>query len=163
MAFKALDQVFDPRLPLPGSNGKTYYVPEADAELGTWATAVVTAGMQITMGEEPSAGAPPLQLDDSEENALYKRILGETWDALEADGYGYATQKFFAQTGLIWIALGGEAAEAFWNSGGDPKASMTRSARRARRPASTTTAVASMTRPRGSTSGTKSRKGSSKP
>jgi hypothetical protein len=158
MVFKPLHEVFDGRLKLPGKDGKIYHIPEPDRELGLWCTAMMAAGLAVNMGEEPTEGMPPLQLDDEGEEALYKRILGPVWDELGADGHGFATQRHFAQTAFFWIGMGEEAAMQFWNSGGDPKALAPRAARR-QRPAPTastrSTVAASTTLSPGSTSGTK--------
>jgi hypothetical protein len=169
MAFKALNEVFDGRLALPGKDGKVYHVPEPDAELGAWCTALFTAGVAISIGEKPpEGGLPELQLDDDAEDAMYLRVLGRALlDELRADGCGATTVKFFGQTAFIWIAAGTEAAEAFWNSGGDPKASAPREARRAAMKAQATastppTVAASTTRRVASTNGTKPRKAPSK-
>jgi hypothetical protein len=164
MAFKALNEVFDGRLSLPGKDGKIYYIPEPDSELGTWCTAMFSAGVAIQLGETPPEGLPPLQLDDTAEDAMYKRVLGEALlEQLKADGYGHGTIRHFGQTAFIWIAAGTEAAEAFWNSGGDPKASAPRRQRRTRATASTTSTVVVNTTPEvGSTNGTKPRKAPSK-
>lgn len=167
MAFKKLNEVFDARLPLPGDGDKIYFIPEPDAELGAWCTAMYVAGVRINMGEEipEGDGIPPLQLDDDDEMSLYRRILGtELIDQLAADGKGYATIRMFGQTGFIWIGAGTETAEAFWNSGGDPKASAPRDQRRqAAKKAQATgttrsTGAASTTNRAGSTSGTTHRK-----
>jgi len=158
MVFKPLHEVFDGRLKLPGKDGKIYRVPEPDNELGLWCTAMMAAGLAINMGEKPGEGMPPLQLDDDDEEALYKRLLGPVWDELSADGYGFATQRHFAQTAFFWIGIGEEAAMRFWNSGGDPKASAPRAARRQRAaPTASTrsTAVANTTLSPASTNGTK--------
>jgi hypothetical protein len=167
MAFKALNEVFDGRLALPGKNGKIYHIPEADAELGAWCTAMFTAGVAINLGETPpEGGLPPLQLDDDAEDAMYLRVLGkDLLEQLYADGYGHSTVRLFGQTAFIWIAAGKEAAEAFWNSGGDPKARAPRARRQASAPvtdSTPSTAAASTTPGAGSTSGTKPRKAPSK-
>lgn len=168
MAFKALNEVFDGRLALPGKDGKIYRVPEPDAELGSWCTAMFAAGVAINIGEKPpEGGLPPLQLDDDAEDAMYRRVLGqELLDELRADGYGHVTIRLFGQTAFIWIAAGNEAAEAFWNAGGDPKApAQTRAIKRATRQAtgSTRSTAGASTTPRaGSTNGTTSRKAPSK-
>jgi hypothetical protein len=159
--------VFDGRLALPGKNGKIYHIPEADAELGAWCTAMFAAGMAINLGEPPpSEGLPPLQLDDDAENAMYLRVLGkELLEQLYADGYGHGTIRLFGQTAFIWIAVGKEAAEAFWNSGGNPKVRAPRDRRRTSAPgtdSTPSTAAANTTRRRVSTSGTKPRKAPSK-
>jgi hypothetical protein len=168
MAFKALNEVFDGRLELPGKDGKTYHIPEPDAELGAWCTALFAAGVAINIGEAPpEGGLPALQLDDDAEDAMYLRVLGRPLlEALRADGYGHATIRHFGQTAFIWIAAGAEAAEAFWNSGGDPKASAPRAARRAAKrlasASATSTAGVPTTLRAGSTSGTTRRKAPSK-
>jgi hypothetical protein len=169
MAFKALNEVFDGRLALPGKDGKIYHVPEPDAELGAWCTAMFAAGVAINLGEDPPAGGlPPLQLDDSAEDAMYLRVLGEALlEQLRADGYGATTVRLFGQTAFIWIAASAEAAEGFWNSGGDPKASAPgRAQRRAAKPPASvstpSTAGASTTPGAASTSGMPPRKAPSK-
>lgn len=163
--FKSLDEVFDGRLALPGKNGKIYHVPEPDRELGLWCTAMIAAGLAVNMGEEPPReGMPPLQLDDTDEAALYRRVLGPVWEELRRDGYGFATQRLFAQTGFIWIGAGEAAAMEFWNNGGVPKASTPpRDQRRHpdRAPSSSSTpstAAASTTQPPASTSTTRRRR-----
>jgi hypothetical protein len=159
MAFKPLHDVFDGRLKLPGDDGKIYCIPEPDQELGLWCTALLSAGIAINLGEKPTDDMPALQLDDDDELALYRRILGPVFDELAADGYGFPTQKHFACTAFFWIGLGEEAAQQYWNSGGDPKASAPRAARRHPRPAPTasmsSTGAASTTPSQGSTNGTK--------
>lgn len=169
MAFKALNEVFDGRLALPGKDGKIYYVPEPDAELGAWCTAMFAAGVAINIGETPpEGGLPPLQLDDDAEDAMYLRVLGkELLEQLRADDYGHSTIRLFGQTAFIWIAAGNEAAEGFWNAGGDPKApaptrAQKRAAARQATASTPSTAAASTTRRAGSTNGTTLRKAPSK-
>lgn len=161
--FKALNQVFDARLHLPGPDGRMYTVPEPDRELGLWCQALFAAGLAANFGQEMPAGAPPIQLDDDAEDAMYRRVLGQAlWDEL-GEAYGYTTQRFFALTAFLWIGGGQEVAAEFWNAGGDPKASMPREARRraARAPRSASmqsTGAASTTPPAVSTSTTTRRR-----
>lgn len=173
MAFKNLNEVFDGRLALPGPNGKVYRVPEPDAELGLWCTAMYTAGLASQLGQQMPDGSslPPLQLDDDAEDAMYRRVLGPVHAELLADGYGLPTVRFFAQTAFFWIAAGPEIAEAFWNAGGqpDPKAQApNRAARRAAKTAppatasTSSTAAARTTRKAASMSGTTPRKAPSR-
>jgi hypothetical protein len=161
--FKNLYEVFDGRLALPAGE-KMYYIPEPDEELGLWCTAFCTAGIAAQSGQDlpPGHKLPPLVLDDEQEKAMYIRILGPVWDDLNADGYGFATQRQFALTALLWIGLGEDAAQTFWNSGGDPKAWQPRRNRRAAQQATVpstastrSTGAASTTRGQGSTNGTK--------
>jgi hypothetical protein len=162
--FKDLYDVFDGRLALP-AGGKTYYIPEPDEQLGLWCTAFCTAGIAANQGIDlGTRKLPPLVLNDTEEKAMYVRLLGPVWDELAADGHGFSTQRLFALTALIWTGLGEDAAMTFWNSGGDPKASQPRRNRRAapaaapRTVSMPSTAGASTTPPAGSTNGTKRRR-----
>lgn len=156
--FKNLYDVFDGRLALPAGE-KIYYIPEPDEELGLWCTAFCTAGIAADQGIDlGDRKLPPLVLDDDEEKAMYVRVLGPVWDELAADGFGFATQRQFALTALLWIGLGEDAATTFWNSGGDPKASAPRRSRRApvtapRTASMPNTGAASTTQPVASTSG----------
>lgn len=162
MTFKPLHDVFDGRLPLPGKDGKIYYIPEPDEELGLWCTALLAAGVAVNLGQEITESMPALQLDDADEHALYRRILGPVWEELGADGYGFATRRHFAQTAFFWIGIGEEAAKQHWNAGGDPKESAPRAARRHPTPAPTastpSTGAASTTPGQGSTNGTTRRR-----
>jgi hypothetical protein len=165
MGFRDLDELLDDGLPLPIS-GKIYRIPPADAELGLWCQRLISLGMAVQMGETLPEGAPPLTLDDDDENALYRRLLGSrqnaegewvggVFDELIADGVNWERIKIVGQTAMFWVGAGRELAEAFWNAGGDPEAFPPR-----RRPskASTRTAAGSTTKRAGSTSGTRSRK-----
>lgn len=163
--FKPLYEVFDGRLKLPGEDGKIYCIPEPDEELGLWCTAFCAVGVAANLGQPLGGeGLPPLVLDDTSERAMYVRLLGPVWDELAADGYGFSTQRHFALTALLWVGLGEEAAKTYWNGGGDPKASVPRSIRRApapspRQTASTSsTAAASTTPPPDSTNGMRRRR-----
>lgn len=169
MAFKTLNEVFDGRLALPGDNGKIYRVPEPDAELGMWCTALYAAGLAMHIPEAPTPEhLPALQLDDAGEDAMYRRVLGPVFAELAEDGYGFSTQRFFAQTAFFWIAAGAEVAETFWNAGGSPKVEAPNRQERRHPPAPPAakratasmrnTAAASTTPQAGSMSGTKPRK-----
>jgi hypothetical protein len=168
MPFEALDKVWDRRLgPLPGPNGKTYYIPEADAEFGLWCVRAFALVERAANGEpDPAAGPPPqLHFEGPEEEAMQRRALGaEQLEQLRADGFGLPTINHFTTTAIVWHAQGREMAEMYWNAGGDPArfqtAALQRLPRAARR-ASTNGGAASTTKTPGSTSGTRSRKGSS--
>jgi hypothetical protein len=64
-----------------------------------------------------------MELDDGEEFDLYKLLLGDVLAEMKADKVPWPKIQFCANTALIWIAMGDQAAEAYWISGGDPKAS----------------------------------------
>lgn len=166
MPFNALDQVFDPRLPLPGRNGKVYQVPEGDTELGLWCVRVFAIANAAANGEEIEGDPPQLRFTGSDQDALQERLFGaELLAELRADGLGRKTIEFMAQTVIFWHACGREVAETFWNAGGRPEDFLPAANRAARRKAagtrSTSTAAASTTQSARSGSGTKSRKTSS--
>jgi hypothetical protein len=159
MGFQDLDTLFDDTLPLP-IGGKVYVVPAPDAELGLWCQRMVSAGLMIQAGETPPENMPKLTLNDEDEEALYRRMLGDTYNELINDAVSWPRIQLIGQTALLWIGSGRPLAEEFWNSGGDPEAFPP--ARRRTRPGSTSTGEARTTRRRGSTSGTTSRRGGSK-
>lgn len=167
--FGDLDERFDPDLTLPIS-GVKYVIPSPDAELGMWLQRLMAIGMSIQNGGKPES-IPPLKprvghpedveitadggvVGDGDEHALYRRLLGPAWDQLWADKVPWAKIKMVGETASLWVGSGVPAAEAYWNSGGDPEAlAPNRAARRSR-----ATGGANTTRSRNSTSGTKSRK-----
>jgi hypothetical protein len=159
MGFQDLDALLDDTLSLPIGD-KVYIVPAPNAELGLWCQRMVAAGLMIQAGQTPPESMPKLTLDDEDEEALYRRMLGDAFDALLADGVSWPKIQIVGQTALLWIGSGRPLAEEFWNSGGDPEAFPP--ARKRTRPGSTSTGEARTTKRRGSTSGTTSRRGGSK-
>lgn len=170
MSFKALDQVFDPRLKLPGrldpetgQPSKFYYVPEGDLEVGLWCVRMVLAvGELQRTGKTPEGPPPQLRFEGPQETELQRRLLGDALLAeLAADGVGKATVDFMTQVAVVWHSSGIDMAEAYWNSGGNP-GDFLRAARRAaqRQQAKNLIATggANTTRRPASTSGTRSRK-----
>lgn len=149
MAFKNLNDVFDPRLPLP-IGGKLYYVPEGDAETGLWCTSLVAAAATVADGGEPAPPGVQLRFEGRAETAVQRRLLGEELFAeLMADGIGKPTLDFITQTVVIWHAFGRDMAEKFWNAGGDSvdfQRAQSRAGRRARSTTSTSGAAARKTR-----------------
>lgn len=162
MAFDDLDQYFDDTLSLP-VGGKTYVIAGPDAETGLFCQRLMTAGVAASAGLPTPASMPDLKMDDDAETAFYRRILGDVYDQLVADGVSWPKIQIVAQTAFFWIASGKEMAEAFWRSGGDPKASSASAAPNRASRRSTSTAAARTTKPRASTSGTKSPRKNSTP
>lgn len=158
MTFKALDEVYQDFLALPGPNGKTYRVPEADFETGLWCTRAFVAAEIVANGGELPPDVPQLKLDGDDELTLQRRLLGEALlNELKADGAGKPKIDFFTSTAFFWHAAGREVAEAYWNAGGraeDFLHDANRAARRRR--ASTSTAAGSTTQRPASGSGTRS-------
>ncbi len=182
MAFADLSEFFDDQLHLP-INGVVYHVPSPDHELGLWVTALVSAGASIQQGLDPTEAGnkaiPQLRFEgeegdeNSDEAKLYRRLLGDAYVRMVANGVSWPRLKFVAEVTMLWIVAGEQAAEKHWNGGqaGDPKAIAAavnppnRAERRAgpRVTGSTPTASASTTGRPGSTKATTSRSTGRKP
>lgn len=152
-AFQVLDEFLDDSLTLPVKfrDGVIHEVtiPGPSAENGLRIQALMEAGLRMAAdGSEPSAEV----LDDAAELDMYRAALGPRYDELRAE-LDWPRFKHVSLTAVIWITQDGDTAEHYWNSGGDP--SLLAPNREARRNASS--AAASKTRKRGSTSGTSTR------
>lgn len=149
MAFQAVDELLSDGLDLP-LGGTVYRVPAPSAEIGLRTTAIMQAAAAAADGGK----ADEQVLADAAERDLYRDVLGTAHDAMVADGVEWPALKHAAITSMVWIVQNKDAAERYWNSGGDPsRLAPNRAARR------NSSDAASSTRPRGSTSGTKSRQG----
>lgn len=151
-AFKVLDEFLDDSLTLPVKfrDGVIHEVtiPGPSAEDGLRIQALMEAGLRMAAdGTEPDAEV----LDDAAELDMYRAALGPRYDELKAE-LDWPRFKHVALTSVIWITQDGDTAERYWNSGGDP--SLLAPNRETRRASS---AAASKTRKRGSTSGTSTR------
>lgn len=130
--------------------GKKYRVPEYSAEVGLRVEAVLAAG-------RGQAGQRHQQvLDDEAEKDLYRDVLGPAYDQLLGD-VSWPMLKHCAVTAMFHFNLSEQMAEAHWNRGAPGGKAPARSSRPATRP---TTAAASSTKRRASTSGTRSRRSS---
>lgn len=143
----AFDDTFDDTLELP-VKGKTYGIPSPPADVGVRTERLMTLGRkrallqfkQQRLAELEAAGTTPqdderlgprdeltpaeldeadrLADDDPTEDSLHRRLLGDAYDQLLADGANYATLRHVGITATIWVGSGREAAEAYWRSGG---------------------------------------------
>lgn len=176
MAFKDYKE-FSAPLILP-IMGKEYVIPEVSAALGAKLMLAVERAQQImaviNRNEEAAAKAeaegktppepeeiPSFDYDeDDNEEQLYKDILGpEVLAQMEKDNVPFSSIKLAGLTGYHKFLYGMDAAESFWNSGGDPKALAQNLAGIQESTDSTTsTGEATTTKRRASTSGTRSRK-----
>ena len=158
--------------------GKTYRIPAPSAELGLRIEALMAAGAAheryqamaraaIAQGKEPPK---PKELPnkyrqlltDEEERDLYQDVLGPAWDELVEAGMPWPLLKQVAIGAMIRWHMGEDAADAHLRalvSRPNPPAAGNRASRRA---ASKRTAAATTTKPRASTSGTTSRRISSR-
>lgn len=130
--FQDLDDFFDAALELPIS-GKVYRIPSPDPEVGLYVQRLMEAAAWINDGQLPPGEAPKLKLNDDEEVDLYETVMGSAMAEMRADKVPWAKIMLAAQTAFIWIGAGDAAAEAFWTSGGDPKAVSTQANNRAER------------------------------
>ncbi|MEU8950895.1 hypothetical protein [Streptomyces sp. NPDC048489] len=151
MAFNELGELLDGTLKLPIS-GKTYVVPAPPASTGLRVQAIMQAAATAADGGKINE---PI-LADAAERDMYLDVLGTAHAEMIADGVDWPTLKHAAVTAMVWIVQSKDAAERYWNSGGDP--SQLAPNRKARRSSS---AAAKSTQYRGSTSTTTRRPGKS--
>lgn len=122
MAFKELDEWFDSSLKLP-IKGKVYRIESVDAATGVWCQRLMSVAVQASSGKKVSEkDVASLDLDDDQELDLYQRTMGDTYAEMVDDGIPWEWIKHAGTTTLLWIANGTDAAEAFWNAGGNPEA-----------------------------------------
>lgn len=156
-AFEALDAFLDEYLELPvkGADGETrvYRIEEPSAEDGIRIEKITMLGARLAAG-----GAPPDQpvLGDDEERNLYRMCLGDTYDALLADGVRWAAFRHVSMTAMFWVVTDKETAREFWRTGQRPGKAVNRAARRAQaKPGTSASDEARRTPSQGSTSGTR--------
>lgn len=155
--FEALDELFDESLELP-IKGKTYKIPSPSAEDGLKVQRITTMASRLM---EKGEAVDTELLDDEEEQDLIQLCLGPTQAEMVANGVDWAWLRHAGLTAMFWITAGAEAAEKYWNTGGNPELlAPNREARRAAK--KNGSAAANGTRKRGSTSGTSTRKASAK-
>ncbi|KAA6220600.1 hypothetical protein CP973_00300 [Streptomyces albofaciens JCM 4342] len=153
MAFKELGELLDETLQLPVA-GTVYTVPAPSAEVGLRVQAIINAAAVAADGGRVDEQV----LGDAAERDLFRDVLGTAHGQMVADGVPWPALKHSAITAMVWIAQDKAAAEAFWNSGGDPnRLAPNRAERRAR------SGAAKSTPNRGSTSGTSGPKARPRP
>lgn len=117
MAFKDLQEFFDPTLRLP-IGGKTYVVESVDAKTGIWCQRLFTTGAQAASGlAVTEADVAQLELDDEQERELYEKVLGAAYDEMIVDAVPWEFLKHAGITAFMWVAVSRDAAEEFWASG----------------------------------------------
>jgi hypothetical protein len=151
-AFQVLDEFLDDSLTLPirFRDGVIHEIsiPGPSAVDGLRIQRLMEAGLRMAEdGSEPDAEV----LDDAQEIDMYRAALGPRYDELRTE-LDWPRFKHVALTSVLWITQDGDAAERYWNSGGDP--SLLAPNRETRRASSD---AAKSTRRRGSTSGTSTR------
>jgi hypothetical protein len=147
VAFNALGELLDETLTLPVKD-KTYTVPPPSAATGLRVQAIMQAAAVAADGGKVDEAV----LKDAAERDMYRDVLGTAHGEMVADGVPWPTLKHCAVTAMVWIVQNKEAAERYWNSGGDP--SRLAPNRKTRRSSS---GAAKSTQSRGSTSSTTTR------
>lgn len=97
MAFRDLRDVFDPDLYLP-IGGKKYRVPAPTMEQAERLKNLVL-----------------VEMDDEEELAEIRELLGPVTDELFADGVKWPEYRHFGRTAILWAGAGDQIAEAHWH------------------------------------------------
>ncbi|MGH3745812.1 MAG: DUF7426 family protein [Micromonosporaceae bacterium] len=110
-SLRNLDDFVDDSLKLP-IGGKTYVVPGPDAATGIMCQRLMTAGARAHAGMD--IGDISIDLDDEEEDAFFRRVLGPAYEQMVADGVSWPRLKHAALTAFFWIAMDDDTAKAFW-------------------------------------------------
>ncbi|MEV0209435.1 hypothetical protein AB0H97_29980 [Streptomyces sp. NPDC050788] len=103
--FPPLDTFHDDVLELP-LNGRTVCIPSPASEVGRDVEQLLTRAARML---ENGAGPDTVLLDDDQEDALYRQLLGDVYGQLAADEVqpvGHAV--------LRWVGEGRRAALAWW-------------------------------------------------
>lgn len=125
MAFKDLGdwaQLVGLRLPI---GGRVYLLPPISAELGPRVQALIDYGIDIALGNDPEADDAGQVLDDVAERDLYKEVLGQVYDVMQADGVPWAALKHAAMTSIIDATRDRAEAELYWERLGKPEPAKT--------------------------------------
>lgn len=145
---------------------KEYVIADVSTRTGRYIARLtegaVKAKQRVDAGEDELDVADDLHLDDESEIQLYERVLGKTYDELEEDEIPNRISKWVGQIAYLWVAAGLNAARKAWEAGPQGAPKPNRAERRATSRASGSKtraggASATTTRPRASTSRTKTR------
>lgn len=102
MAFEDLRTFFNPDLPLT-INGKTYTISSPNAEHGIKIRALFAD--------------PDRVINDVEELAEVKALLGPAWDEMNADGVSYIEAMHAGRTALMYYGISPAVGETHWRHG----------------------------------------------
>lgn len=153
--FEALDAFLDDVLELPvtGKDGveRVYRVEDPTAEDGVKIEKITTLAARMVAGGAP-VDSPAL--DDQEELDLYKMCLGDQYDVLLKD-LRWSRFKHVAITVMMWITVDRETAAQYWSTGAQPGKPNRAERRKPAARGSSAKGAATTTKPRASTSGTK--------
>lgn len=157
MGFADYDQIKQEPLALP-IRGKTYVIPEVTADVGLKLAVLRDESFKAAAGEDVDE-TKLRDLDDDSEQDLYNQCLGTAYQEMVDDGVPYGALKLAGITAYIDFAMGREAAETVWATGGrDPKAETPKSSGQPPTETPTRSAAGSTTKQPASRTGTSSRK-----
>jgi hypothetical protein len=151
-------------LDLPGGP-REYVIADVSATTGRWVTRLTDKTMEaqrrLDAGEDGEDIDADLHLSDEAEKDLYEELLGSTYDDMEADGVRWKKVQLVGQVAYAWVLRGLAGARKVWENGGEaPKANRAERRATSRASGSRTKTVgvsATTTKPRASTSRTKTR------
>lgn len=161
--FEQLDELLDEAIELPvpigdrdDHNTRLYRIESPSARDGLQIEQITQiAATLVTGGEDINTE----MLNDDEERNLFQMLLGDKFQQMLDDGVKWVWLRHSALTTLMWVTSSLATAERYWAAAGDPEAlAPNREARRSKQQGSS--AAATSTRSRGSTSGTKGGQGS---
>lgn len=113
--FKDVTEYVTATLDLP-INGKVYHVAPVDALTGLKLQRLLLLARLAAAGAELSdEDQAELELDDNSQAALYKQLLGATYDEMIADGVPYPHLERAGNTAIAFFVGGIESAEAAWS------------------------------------------------
>ena len=170
--FKAFNENITVRVPTRDGDLKEYTIPPIDAKTGIELRLFQSRVNEIVEisqrneqkikntkdGETPDLEELPDYEFTDDNSPTPQKILGEKLhQQLLDDGVTAEAVQLMTDTAFWDFLAGREAAEAYWNSGGDPKV-LARATPAGSMPSTTNTGEENTTQKRASTSGTKSRK-----
>ncbi|MFE6225486.1 hypothetical protein [Streptomyces sp. NPDC057854] len=119
--FRVLEEFLGDSLDLPvkckDGQVRTFHIEGPSAEDGLKVEKLMETG--IKLAADPEAVPDATALDDLAELNLYRAALGATYDDALAQ-LDWSRFRHVALTAVLWISQGLDAAEQFWNTGGDP-------------------------------------------
>ncbi|GGZ51829.1 DUF7426 family protein [Streptomyces rubiginosohelvolus] len=161
--FEALDAYLDDVLELPvtGTDGveRIYRIEGPTALDGVRIEKITTLAARMVAGGAPIEAQA---LDDEEEIDLYKACLGSQYEPL-LNEVSWARFKHTAITAMMWITVDRETAAQYWKTGAQPGKPNRAARRKQAARGSSAKGAASTTKPRASTSGTKTASQPKKP
>ncbi|MEV0438943.1 hypothetical protein AB0I84_09535 [Streptomyces spectabilis] len=115
MACEAIDEFLNEPMVLP-IGGRRYTIPPPSADTGVRVQRLMRAAATAVNGGDVNTEL----LGDTDEEALYRDLLGTAYDTMRADHVNFPALKAAAQAVMTWITHDRATAERVWAAGGDP-------------------------------------------